>query len=111
MLATDDPPTDIVCFHCQQAVEKCLKAFLVRHDQDVPRTHDLPHLIAMCAAHRPDLAGIEDDARTLTDYAVETRYADDWRDIPVAEAREAMDTAERLVVFIEHGIHPVKPKP
>ena len=29
LLAHGDPVTDTACFHCQQAVEKTLKAFLV----------------------------------------------------------------------------------
>ena len=32
-------PKDIIGFHCQQAVEKCLKAFLVLHDIEPPRSH------------------------------------------------------------------------
>ncbi len=28
-------------FHCQQAVEKALKAFLQFHERDILRTHDL----------------------------------------------------------------------
>ena len=26
---------DVVCFHCQQAVEKYLKAFLIYHKQEI----------------------------------------------------------------------------
>ena len=37
-------PKDIIGFHCQQAVEKCLKAFLVLHDIEPPRSHDLLYL-------------------------------------------------------------------
>ncbi|MCK5767453.1 MAG: HEPN domain-containing protein [Candidatus Atribacteria bacterium] len=31
---------DAVCFHCQQAVEKYLKAFLIYHTIKPKRTHD-----------------------------------------------------------------------
>ena len=34
-----------ICFHAQQAVEKYLKAFLVHHNIDFPRTHDLDFLL------------------------------------------------------------------
>ena len=30
-----------ICFHAQQAVEKFLKAFLVYHEIDFPKSHDL----------------------------------------------------------------------
>jgi HEPN domain-containing protein len=39
---------DIIGFHCQQAVEKCLKAFLVLHDIEPPRSHDLLFLKTIC---------------------------------------------------------------
>jgi len=32
--------TSTICFHAQQAVEKYLKAFLIFHDVDFPRTTD-----------------------------------------------------------------------
>ncbi|HEY1786698.1 MAG TPA: HEPN domain-containing protein [Verrucomicrobiae bacterium] len=37
---------DAACFHCQQAVEKYLKARLTEAGQPCPRTHDLPTLLA-----------------------------------------------------------------
>jgi len=41
VLAAEPPMTDTVCFHAQQCVEKCLKAYLVLRDQHVERTHYL----------------------------------------------------------------------
>jgi HEPN domain-containing protein len=43
-------PTDIVCFHAQQCVEKYLKAFLVVEDIDFPRTHDIERLVSLLPA-------------------------------------------------------------
>ena len=40
-LTAQEIPCDTVCFHCQQAVEKILKAFLVAHAKPYPITHDL----------------------------------------------------------------------
>jgi HEPN domain-containing protein len=38
----DDPNlTNVVAFHCQQAVEKYLKAFIAAHDIKLVRIHDL----------------------------------------------------------------------
>jgi HEPN domain-containing protein len=36
-----DCPTDTVCFHAQQGVEKYLKALLVLERIDFPKTHDI----------------------------------------------------------------------
>jgi len=100
MHAEDDPPADVICFHSQQCAEKSVKAFLVSIDAEFPKTHDLPRLLALCVDHEPSFSVLEDDARCLTDYAVEPRYIDDWRDIPVAEAAEAVTRASRVLGFV-----------
>ena len=43
----------IVCFHCQQSIEKYLKAALVRSGAPVPRTHNLVVLGDMASEHAP----------------------------------------------------------
>lgn len=40
-LRDDKDITEIVCFHCQQAVEKYLKALLIYKNQDIPKTHNI----------------------------------------------------------------------
>ena len=45
---------DEVAFHCQQAVEKCLKGFLFWHGKPFKKTHDLLSLIHIfVAAYKP----------------------------------------------------------
>ena len=39
------PPRDIVCFHCQQAAEKYLKAILQESGLVVPKTHELADIV------------------------------------------------------------------
>ncbi len=104
MFNTNETASDVVCFHAQQCAEKCLKAFLVSIKKDFPKTHDLQNLLKLCAAHDPAFASLEDDARFLSDYAVEVRYVDDWRDIPADEAAEAIDKAEKMALFIRAKI-------
>jgi HEPN domain-containing protein len=36
-----DCPTDTVCFHCQQCVEKCIKALLTYRSIHFPKSHDI----------------------------------------------------------------------
>lgn len=67
-------PKDIIGFHCQQAVEKCLKAYLVLHDIEPPRSHDLLYLKTKCQSLER-LSGIDDNILSrLNPYAVEHRY-------------------------------------
>ena len=100
MLQVTDVPSDVVCFHCQQCAEKSLKAFLVSVEQDFPKTHDLPKLLQLCIAHDDGFSALEADAVSLADYAVEVRYVEDWRDIPIKEASEAVQSAEKVMGFV-----------
>jgi HEPN domain-containing protein len=43
----DKCPTDTVCFHAQQCVEKYLKAFFVVLEIEFPRTHDIEILVSL----------------------------------------------------------------
>ena len=68
-------PLEIICYHCQQAVEKALKGFLLDHETEPPRTHDLEQLRLLCANHDPLLfETIQEACQKLTDYAVSARY-------------------------------------
>ena len=49
------PLRDDIAFHCQQAVEKSLKAFLSWHDIAFRKTHDLIELGQACVGVQADL--------------------------------------------------------
>jgi len=67
-------PKGIIGFHCQQAVEKCLKAFLVLHDIEPPRSTDLLYLKTKCRSME-GLPEVDDSILSrLNPYAVEHRY-------------------------------------
>ena len=40
-------PFDTVCFHCQQAAEKSLKAYLISLDISFPKTHNIGQLVEL----------------------------------------------------------------
>jgi len=87
-------PTDTVCFHAQQCVEKYLKALLVRLGIDFAKTHDLSALIALLPEKmRPSLT--VEGQRLLTSYATITRYPGDYEPVTLEEARQAVKLARR----------------
>lgn len=87
-------PTDTVCFHAQQCVEKYLKAYLSLAAIDFPKTHDIRLLLALFPKDaRPAMA--LDDQRNLTAYATGARYPG-WGEIPLAETRRAVAAARRV---------------
>jgi len=53
--AAPNPERDAVCFHCQQAAEKYLKAILCEQGQHIPRIHDLLRLLIDHLSHESSL--------------------------------------------------------
>jgi HEPN domain-containing protein len=87
-------PTDTVCFHAQQCVEKYLKALLVLDRIDFPKTHDIERLIALLP-RRDDIRLTPEQQGRLTDYATAARYPGSG-EIPLTEARRAVALARRV---------------
>jgi HEPN domain-containing protein len=76
-----------VCFHCQQAVEKYLKAFLISHDVEIRRTHNIEFLLTECCDINPIFSEI--DPKNLSDYGVDVRYPGD---IYIPDDSEVLDS-------------------
>jgi HEPN domain-containing protein len=89
----EECPTDTVCYHAQQCVEKYLKAVLVLEGIDFPKTHDLERLGALLPGEW-DHTLTDQDLGLLTEYATGARYPG-WGDIPRTEARRAVAMARR----------------
>lgn len=90
-----DCPTETVCFHAQQCVEKYLKALLVFQAIPVPKTHKIHVLMELIPRRfRPVL---DDEVQLrITEYASVIRYPDEMREVSLAEARKAVALARRV---------------
>lgn len=100
LMAGEEPYLDTAVYHCQQAAEKALKAYLTLQDAPFQKVHDLAVLIEQCISIDRDfeqLIGISD---TLTPYATAFRYPGDILEPDRADAEEALKLAERVVDFI-----------
>ena len=69
---------EIIAFHCQQAVEKYLKALLVRRQVEFPKTHDIAKLLV------------------LTPFGVEVRYPSEAPEVLQGGETEAIGIARRV---------------
>lgn len=98
-LSAPEPTTDTICFHCQQAVEKYLKLFLISHGNEPAFTHNISVLVETCAVIDPDFAGLA-DCDFLTAYAVTLRYPDDFYIPAIEEAHVALTAAQRVRSFV-----------
>jgi HEPN domain-containing protein len=68
------PVWNVVCFHAQQCVEKYLKARFEEAGLNIPRTHDLLHLLNLATSVEPLWSSYQRAFSLLTSYAVQTRY-------------------------------------
>lgn len=50
--------TDIICFHSKQAGEKYIKAYLVWHEINFPKTHSLEDLILLATQQEPSFLAL-----------------------------------------------------
>ncbi len=89
-----------VAYHCQQAAEKSLKAYLVFKNYKVIKTHDLIMLVDLCCKLDRDFEKLYDDAEQINPFATKFRYPTEF-DIPDCEdAKKIIDRTERIVNFV-----------
>jgi HEPN domain-containing protein len=86
-------------YHCQQCVEKALKAYMVHMDIDPPYTHDLDILRDICNEAEPGFSRYKDDCIDLTEYAAQTRYPGGF-DIPESAVKDAIEKACGIYGFV-----------
>ena len=91
----EDPFTNIIAFHCQQAVEKYLKAYLIGNGIPLNKTHDLILLNNMIKEIK-DLGINEDKLILIKQVYSETRYPGDIGLLP-----DGLPSVEQVKEFIE----------
>jgi HEPN domain-containing protein len=85
-----------LCFDCQQAVEKSLKALLVANDRESPHTHIIARLLETLEQGGMKIPEDVKSAVDLTEYAVHTRYPGLYEPVTAEEFKEALAVAERV---------------
>ena len=107
-LAAARIPFDVVCYHCQQAAEKYLKALLVSVGVQPSRTHDLLALLQEIRTYlgNPPSSEIEKSCVILNPYEVEVRYPDDESNPTAEDCKEARQAADT----VRHWVRDIVPK-
>lgn len=65
---------DTIAFHCQQAVEKYLKALLILHEINFNRSHDLIYLLELLSEKFDIEESLYTKAVSLNGFSVQIRY-------------------------------------
>ncbi|ADT84024.1 HEPN domain-containing protein [Thermococcus barophilus] len=88
------------CFHAQQAVEKYLKAFLLEHDREISKTHNIKFLLNQCCEIDKSFRELfKSGVHYLTEYAVEVRYPGIYEP-DREEAKDALRLAKVVKEFV-----------
>jgi HEPN domain-containing protein len=102
-------PTDEICFHCQQAGEKFLKALLQELAIAFSKTHNLEALGKLLIPHHTSLAAYQNRFKFLSQFAVDYRYP--GMHASARQARSALRWAAAIRAETRRllGLRPRKP--
>ena len=99
ILLLEEAPTDAVCFHAQQVVEKALKALLTQRGVEFPKTHNLLVLLELLGDI--DFEGFRGACVLLSEHAVEARYPGDYIELEREEAEESLRIAAEIFGLVK----------
>ena len=99
-------PLEIICYHCQQSVEKSLKAYLCANGIDVPRTHETGLLCHRCFDFDQSFRNFFDYCEELEIYATGTRYPHQI-EIDDINAEKALWQSKEIYGFVSERIRQI----
>jgi HEPN domain-containing protein len=102
LASLDDPLLDTAIYHCQQAAEKSVKAWLQSNDDPFPRTHDIEDLVERASRANPEFRKFLKAASVLTPYVSAFRYPGGFDEpMPTLEEfDEALRFAQAIYDFV-----------
>jgi HEPN domain-containing protein len=93
-----------LCFHAQQAVEKAIKALLIKEGVEFPYVHDIAELLTLLEKTGQRLPKTIREGEKLTRFAVFTRYPGIAQMISQKEYDEAMKVAEEVILWVKEQL-------
>ena len=98
-------PYEIICYHCQQAAEKAIKAVILFSDLKggLPRSHDLSFLLNQIRNRYSVSERILDYADELSQYGVATRYPNELF-LEQHHAKEALYMAKEVLAWCREQV-------
>ena len=101
---------EIICYHCQQAAEKAIKALYVALDipGGIPRKHDLSFLLRQISGNVRVPESINNSAIELDPYGIIVRYPGDDR-VDDALTKRAIEQAKAIMEWAKGNITQIDP--
>ena len=91
--------SDTICFHCQQAAEKSLKAIWIKYGIKIIKTHDLLYLLDKISEIEEVESRIYGYCEVLNDFSIEIRYPGEIIEPTKEEVMEAIEVTDKIMNF------------
>jgi HEPN domain-containing protein len=86
-----------ICFHFHQAAEKYLKAYIIAHELEFLKIHDLSMLLRICFSKDSSFEQLREACEYLNAFYVEARYPVHWpTNFSIKEAKQSHQHAESI---------------
>jgi len=95
---------DVIAFHCQQAIEKALKGYLVFLEIEFKPVHDLGYLINLVSTKDDAFDLLYDDVDRISRFAVQIRYPDTIITLTPDQVRDAIAVADRIYDLVSDKV-------
>lgn len=103
LMSMKPKPMEIICYHCQQCVEKLLKGYIALNGGEILKTHDLITLNKICIECNFAFNDIKAQCIDLTDYGVQTRYPFNV-DLVESDVKSALEDAKKVIDLVKNII-------
>lgn len=92
---------EIICFHCQQAIEKYLKGYLIFVTGELHEGHSLVKLVKKAMVYHDDFHGLIKDLAFVNTFYIETRYsAIDPLVVSIDDTEDCLKIMEKVISII-----------
>jgi HEPN domain-containing protein len=92
-------PDEVICYLCQQAAEKYLKAFIFSLDIEPDKTHDLEYLLEICQKDNTEFSVLSSNVYILNRYGVLPRYPNELG-ISNEDMKNAIVNVKKIQEFV-----------
>lgn len=105
VLKEHDCGNDMVAFHCQQAVEKALKGYLLFTGEGLVAGHSLLFLGKSAEKHHAGFRVMKKDLAFVNQYYLETRYpADTPLEVSEEDVQDCIQIASTIIKMVTDQI-------
>jgi HEPN domain-containing protein len=92
-----DGQAEVICYDCQQACEKMLKAFLLKNGWTLAKIHDLDYLFQEALKYLQEISHFEIRISELNTLFMPSHYPSDYPDpIGGEEARKSLELTKEV---------------